>query len=52
MDEMARKFCLLGCTDEQLGKSFDVDEATVQHWMREHPTFLSSVMGARKQTLM
>jgi hypothetical protein len=49
MDEMARKFCLLGCTDEQLGKSFDVGEATVQHWMREHPTFLSSVKSGRAE---
>ena len=26
-----------------------MDEATVQHWMREHPTFLSSVKSGRAE---
>ena len=43
MDEMARRFCLLGCTDEELGRSFCVAEQTIKNWMNNHPTFLASV---------
>ena len=49
MDEMAFRFCLLGCTDEQLGRSFKVNEATVKRWMDAHPTFRASVMAGREE---
>ncbi len=48
MDEMARKFCLLGCTDEQLGRSFNVDESSIHRWMNEHPSFRNSIKSGRE----
>jgi hypothetical protein len=49
MDEMARRFCLLGCTDEELGRSFLVGESTVKRWMEEHPSFRASVKEGRSE---
>ncbi len=49
MDEMAKRFCLLGCTDEQLGRSFNVDEATVKRWMTEYSSFRASIKSGREE---
>lgn len=46
-DAMAMKFCLLGATDEELGRSFEVAESTVQRWMEEYPSFRGSVKEGR-----
>ncbi len=45
---MARRFCLLGCTDEQLGRSFGISESGVKQWMIEHPSFMTSVRAGRE----
>lgn len=41
--ELARKLCLLGHTDEELGQFFGVSETTINNWKLEHPKFLESV---------
>ena len=41
--EIAYKLCLLGLTDEELGKHFEVCEATINNWKIEHPEFLESI---------
>lgn len=41
--ELARKLCLLGCTDAELGLFFDVSETTINNWKVDHPKFLESI---------
>lgn len=41
--ELARKLCLLGHTDEELGQFFGVSETTINNWKLEHPKFLESI---------
>lgn len=45
----AFKFCLLGCTDEDLARSFDVSETILQKWKREHEAFISSIRAGREE---
>lgn len=41
--EQARKLCMLGYTDNQLADFFEVAEATINTWKKDHPEFLESV---------
>ncbi|EBM0567327.1 terminase [Salmonella enterica] len=41
--EQARKLCLLGYTDAELADFFDVDEATINRWKKEHHEFCESI---------
>lgn len=41
--EQARKLCMLGYTDNQLADFFEVAEATINTWKKEHPEFLESI---------
>lgn len=36
---MAYKFCLLGATDSQLADLFEVSEATINNWKKDHEEF-------------
>lgn len=45
----AFKFCLLGCTDEELARSFDISESTVALWKNEHEAFMNSIIAGRDQ---
>jgi transposase len=31
--ELARKFCMLGATNEDLAKCFEVSRSTIDHWI-------------------
>jgi len=42
-NEQARKLCLLGHTDAELIKFFDVCESTLNNWKNEYPEFLASI---------
>ena len=42
-NEQARKHCLLGATDVQLGEFFGVDESTINVWKHKHPKFQESI---------
>lgn len=41
--EHARKLCLLGATDAQLGEFFGVSEQTINAWKVKHETFASAL---------
>lgn len=45
--EQARKLCLLGATDAELAEFFDVSEATLNTWKKEHPDFLESLKDGK-----
>lgn len=47
-DKMAMQHCLLGATDEELGRLFDVSESTINNWKLEHPKFLESIKAGRE----
>ncbi|MDM0041867.1 helix-turn-helix domain-containing protein [Variovorax sp. J22R193] len=46
--EQARKLCLLGATDKDLGNFFEVSEQTVNTWKIEHPAFLESLKAGKQ----
>ena len=37
--EQARRLCLLGVTDRDLARCFEVSESTINRWKRKHPEF-------------
>lgn len=41
--DLGYKFCLLGATDTDLAKFFDVCEATINNWKKDYPEFLESI---------
>lgn len=47
--EQVFKLCLLGATDADLGRFFDVDERTINNWKEAHPEFLQSLKGGKEQ---
>jgi hypothetical protein len=46
-DRQAEAHCLLGGTDADLARLFDVAEATIQNWKAAHPSFLASIRAGR-----
>ena len=49
MNEQVTKLCLLGATEEELAKFFNVCQATITNWKREHPEFLASIKEGRAE---
>lgn len=47
--DLAYKYCLLGATDADMAKFFDVDESTVNRWKTAHPEFCNSIKEGREQ---
>jgi hypothetical protein len=47
--EQARKLCLLGATDSQLGDFFGVSEQTINTWKSKHPEFLESIKEGKEK---
>src|ERR1700716_4188439 len=45
--ELARKFCLLGATNEDLAGLFDVAVRTVDNWIATIPEFAAAVKQGR-----
>lgn len=45
--DQARKLCLLGATDGELADFFEVCEATINNWKRDHPGFLESIRAGK-----
>ena len=45
--EQARKLCLLGLTDGELGDFFGVDEATIHRWKHTHKDFCESILTGK-----
>ena len=48
-DELAYNYCLLGATDADLGKFFDVDERTINNWKIDHHNFFQSLKAGKEQ---
>ena len=42
-NELAYNFCLLGATDRQMARSFDIDERTLNRWKKKYPKFCQSL---------
>jgi hypothetical protein len=45
--ELARRFCQLGGTNEELADFFEVSRSTIEEWLRVHPEFAESVRKGR-----
>lgn len=41
--EQARKLCLLGAIDRDLGRYFGVSERTINRWKKQHPEFADAL---------
>ena len=41
------KLCLLGATDEDLARFFEVDSATINRWKTKHPEFYDTIKEHR-----
>lgn len=46
--EQARKLSLLGLTDVEMAKYFDVSEQTFNAWKKAHPEFLESLKAGKE----
>lgn len=46
--ETAFKLCLLGHTDAELAKFFEVEEKTINNWKKDHPEFLQSLKEGKE----
>ncbi|MFZ5784098.1 MAG: hypothetical protein ACOY4R_28215 [Pseudomonadota bacterium] len=44
---IARKFCILGATNENLAEFFEVSLATIGNWLRDFPEFKEAVRQGR-----
>jgi hypothetical protein len=45
--ELARRFCQLGGTNQELADFFEVSRSTIDEWMRVHPEFAEAVRKGR-----
>lgn len=48
-DGQAYRLCLLGHTDKDLAKSFEVEEQTINNWKKDHPSFFESILNGREK---
>lgn len=46
-NEQARKICLLGATDKDLGDFFNVNEDTINEWKQVYPEFSVSIKAGK-----
>jgi hypothetical protein len=51
-DEQVRKLCLLGATDKAIAEFFEVDEATINRWKIEFPSFCESIKTGKQHADM
>jgi hypothetical protein len=45
--ELARRFCQLGGTNQELADFFEVARSTIDEWLRVHPAFAEAVRKGR-----
>ena len=48
-NEIAYKLCLLGMTNDELAKYFEVSPATIDKWIAEKPEFSGSLKAGREE---
>ena len=49
MAQQAFHLCLLGATDADLARAFDVTQNTIDEWKRVHPEFLGSLKAGKDE---
>ena len=47
--DLTYKYCLLGATDADLAKFFEVEESTVNNWKIDFPDFLESIKRGKEE---
>lgn len=47
--EQVFRLCLLGLTDDELAKYFDVQTSTINNWKKSHEEFLEAVLNGREK---
>ncbi len=47
--KQATKLCLLGATDAELARFFEVSEATLNTWKKAHPEFLEALKTGKEE---
>lgn len=47
-NELAYEYCLLGHTDAELAKAFEVDETTINNWKLRYPEFFESIKRGKE----
>lgn len=47
--DQARKLCLLGFTDAELARFFDISESTLNRWKHDHPGFWESINSGKER---
>lgn len=47
-NDLAYKYSLLGATDVEMAKFFDVSEVTLNAWKKEYPKFLKSLKDGKE----
>lgn len=47
MDRLAKDLCLLGATDQDLAKHFEVSLATINNWKKKHISFRSAIKAGK-----
>lgn len=45
--DQAKKLCMLGFTDKELGDFFGVTDRTINNWKKTHPTFFQSLKSGK-----
>ena len=48
-NKLAYNYCLLGATDADLGKYFEVTETTINNWKRDYPSFFVSIKEGKEE---
>lgn len=46
-NKQAKMLCLLGGTDKQIAKFFEISEVTLNQWKKDYPGFLKSLSGGK-----
>ena len=47
--DLARKFCLLGATNQKLAEFFEVSIQTIELWIRKHDLFIRAIKEGREE---
>ena len=47
--DLTYKYCLLGATDADLAKFFEVEEKTINNWKENYPEFLQSIKRGKEE---
>ncbi|MFM0101986.1 terminase [Paraburkholderia rhynchosiae] len=45
--ELAKNYCLLGATDPDLERFFEVSRATINEWKKQHPEFADALRAGK-----